>query len=240
MYTYSKNKPPAVIYPTKAGRKKASPNTKDRSISMKILVRLIAVVITLSFFSHTQAQTFSTRAVLENWQISGIISYISGAPNAISLGLSNNQNVTGGGDGARVVLTCDPSHNAPHSFSHWFNAGCVETPLAGSVPTAANPNGLNYSTGSGVFAPKVQFFLPGDTNFDTALFKNVPPKENFRLQLRVEAYNTFNHSEFNGVNNTATFANANSQSNPQTQAIFGQFSSTLNPRLMQLALRIDF
>jgi hypothetical protein len=183
-----------------------------------------------------------TRAVLDNWQISGIASYISGAPNQIFLSLSNNANVTGGGDGARVVLTCDPSHNAPHTFTTWFNPACVEAPIAGSVPTAANPQGLSYSTGTGVFAPKVNFFLPGDTNFDTALFKNVPLKENFRLQLRVETYNTFNHSEFNGVNNTATFANANSQgtTNPQTQAILGQFSSTLNPRLMQLALRLDF
>jgi Carboxypeptidase regulatory-like domain/TonB-dependent Receptor Plug Domain len=186
---------------------------------------------------------FATRAVLDNWQISGIASYVSGAPNSISLSLSNSQNVTGGGDGVRVVLTCDPSHNAPKTFSHWFNAACVAPPLAGSVPTAANPNGVAYSTGVGVFATKVNFFLPGDANFDTALFKNFPVKERVKLQLRVETYNTFNHSEFNGVNNTATFANANSQStttNPQTQAILGQFSSTLNPRLMQLALRLDF
>jgi hypothetical protein len=181
-----------------------------------------------------------TRGVLDNWQISGIASYVSGAPNAISLSLSNNANVTGGGDGARVILTCDPSHNAPHTFTTWFNPACVETPLAGSVPTAANPQGLAYSTGTGTFAPKVNFFLPGDTNFDTALFKNMPLEGNLRLQLRVETYNTFNHAEFNGVNNTATFANANTQANPQTQAIFGQMSSTLNPRLMQLALRLDF
>ena len=68
----------------------------------------------------------------------------------------------------------------------------------------------------------------------------MPIEGNLRLQLRVETYNTFNHAEFNGVNNTATFANANTQTNPQSQAIFGQFSSTLNPRLMQLALRLDF
>ena len=102
-----------------------------------------------------------TRAVLDNWQISGIASYVSGAPNAISLSLNNSQNVTGGGDGARVVLTCDPSHNAPHTFSTWFNTSCAETPLAGSVPTTANPLGTAYSTGNGVFAPKVSFFLPG-------------------------------------------------------------------------------
>jgi hypothetical protein len=61
--------------------------------------------------------------------------------------------------------------------------------------------------------------------------------------LRVETYNTFIIRSSNGVNNTATFANANSQDptrNPQTQAICGQFSSTLNPRLMQLAVWLDF
>jgi hypothetical protein len=65
----------------------------------------------------------------------------------------------------------------------------------------------------------VNFFLPGDTNFDTGLFKNVPLKEGFRIQLRVETYNTFNHSEFNSVNNTATFANANSQGTTKESAI---------------------
>jgi hypothetical protein len=106
-----------------------------------------------------------------------------------------------------------------------------------------------YSTGNGVFAPKVNYFLPGYTNFDTALFKNMPIENKFTLQLRVETYNTFNHTEFNAVNSGATFANANSQSattNPQTSSVFGQLSGTGNtgsiegPRVMQIAMRIDF
>ena len=99
-----------------------------------------------------------------------------------------------------------------------------------------------YSTGTGAFAPKVNYFLPGITNFDTALFKNMPIKKNAVLQLRIETYNTFNHSEFNAVNNTATFANANSQgsTNPQTNSTFGQLSGTASPRYMQIALRLDF
>jgi hypothetical protein len=60
------------------------------------------------------------------------------------------------------------------------------------------------------------------------------------LQLRVETYNTFNHAEFNGLDNIATFANATSSATPQTGATFGQLNSTLAPRYMQLALRIDF
>jgi hypothetical protein len=187
----------------------------------------------------------ASREILDGWQISGIATYLSGAPGAIGLSLSNGANVTGGGDGARVVLTCDPWHKLPHvtrTFKEWFNTGCVEPPIAGSVPTALLPNGANYSTGNGVFAPKVNFFLPGDLNFDTALFKNFPIKKSIRLQLRVETYNTFNHTEFDGVNGTATFANATTQgtANPQTAATFGQLTASQNPRYMQIALRVDF
>jgi hypothetical protein len=118
-----------------------------------------------------------TREVLDGWQISGIASYLSGAPGSIGLSLSNGQNVAGGGDGVRVVLTCDPAKKVPHvsgTFKTWFNTSCVEPPIAGSVPTAALPNGANYSVGNGWMSPRVNYYLPGDTNFDTALFKNMP------------------------------------------------------------------
>jgi hypothetical protein len=198
------------------------------------------------FGDRSPWNNFVTRQAFDNWQISGFVTYYSGAPptSPIGLSLSNGQNVTGGGDGARVVLTCDPwrkVHGA-RTFSNWFNTGCVEPPIAGSVPSAEYPNGNNYSTGNGVFSPKVDYFLPGYTNFETALIKNIPFEHKVNLQLRVETYNTFNHTEFNAVNSTATFANANSQgaSNPQTGATFGQLTGTANPRYMQLALRLDF
>ena len=137
--------------------------------------------------------------------------------------------MTGGGDGARVVANLRSVEEGAHgtrTFHEWFNTSCIEPPIAGSaaqVPTVANPSGVArhafYSTGNGVFAPKVNYFLPGYTNFDTALFKNMPIENKFTLQLRVETYNTFNHTEFNAVNGTATFANAQfpgSASNPQT------------------------
>jgi len=71
------------------------------------------------------------------------------------------------------------------------------------------------------------------------------------MQLKVETYNTFNHTEFTGLNSTATFANATqglaqTSADPQTGATFGQLTSTGNtgswggPRVMQLALRVDF
>ncbi len=186
-----------------------------------------------------------TRQMFDNWRISGFVTYYSGAPGQVALSLSNGQNVTGGGDGDRVVQTCDPWHQVQgtRSFHQWFNAACVEPPLAGSAANiVTGAPATSYSTGNGAFAPKVDFFLPGDTNFETALIKNMPIENKFTMQLRVETYNTFNHPEFNGVNNTATFANANSQAstNPQTGGTFGQLTSAQNPRYVQLALRLDF
>lgn len=176
------------------------------------------------------------RAVLDGWQISGIASYVSGAPGSIGLSTSNGANITGGGDGARVELSCDPMEGAPHKFGEWFNTACVHVPLAGKAATATTPAILGQ-TGN---APKVNYFNPGDTDFDTALFKNIPIEGRATVQFRLETYNTFNHPEFNGVNSTAKFANANSSANPQTDTTFGRLSSTLNPRELQLAVRINF
>jgi len=182
---------------------------------------------------------FATRGLLDNWQISGIASYISGAPASFGIKTSNNANITGGGDGARLVLSGDPSRGAPHTFNEWFNTSVVSIPVAGSIGTASSPAVLG---GSGN-APRINYFNPGDTNFDTALFKNIPVENKFVIQFRLEIYNTFNHAEFNGVNDTATFKNANSSDlsvNPQTDSTFGQLNSTLDPRRLQLALRLNF
>lgn len=181
---------------------------------------------------------FAARSILDGWQISGDMTYLSGAPAQIALGFKGTApNVTGGGDGARVVLTCDPSNGASHSFSNWFNGSCVTAPTPGAVGTAANPAGTPYSIpAGGVFSPKVNFFLPNVLNFDTALFKNFALNEHgMRLQLRVETYNTLNHAEFNAVNASTAFSGTQ-----QTNTQFGQISGAANPRYMQMALRFEF
>ncbi|HEY4381869.1 MAG TPA: carboxypeptidase regulatory-like domain-containing protein [Acidobacteriaceae bacterium] len=204
---------------------------------------------------------FATRAALDGWQISGIVTYLSGAPAQVGMSIGGNPNIIGGGDGARAVLTCDPMHNAQKTFTNWFNSSCVTAPTPGQayspqlytsagVPVANSAKAAaNYILPpNGIFSPKVNFFLPGDTDFDTALFKNMPLNEKgLRLQLRVETYNTFNHSEFNAVNGSPTFnvlaagaPGVTPNTYTQTNSQLGQLSGTASPRLMQLALRLDF
>ena len=56
------------------------------------------------------------------------------------------------------------------------------------------------------------------------------------LQFRFETYNTFNHTQFSGVDTAARFDAAG----VQTNARFGQYTSTRNARQVQLGLKVRF
>ena len=78
---------------------------------------------------------------------------------------------------------------------------------------------------------------PGVNNWDLALSKRFPLKSERRfVQFRAEAYNAFNHTQFAGVNTSASFNPAGQQVN----ALFGQVTSTRPPRVLQLNLRLNF
>lgn len=69
---------------------------------------------------------------------------------------------------------------------------------------------------------------PGLQEFDVSLQKDIPLTEAARLQFRAEAYNLFNHPNFNTPNRTAFTAN------------FGSISSAQDSRQLQLALKLIF
>ena len=174
---------------------------------------------------------FAARAILDDWQISGIVSYISGSPNTIAFKTKDNVDLTGGGDGARVYLSGDPMHGAPRKFGEYFNTGVVERPTASTYDT--NTGTLILSNGVSPYHP---IYNPGYADMDTALFKNILVHEKFAIQLRLETYNTLNTAQFDSVQNTATF----NSSGDQTDTTFGQIDSSNGPRVLQLAGRINF
>jgi len=78
---------------------------------------------------------------------------------------------------------------------------------------------------------------PGVNNWDLALAKNFPIKSEKRyFELRWEAYNAFNHTQYSGLNTAARFDPAGNQTN----ALFGTVTSTRTPRVMQGSLRFTF
>ena len=164
------------------------------------------------------------KEVFDDWQLSGISTMMSGAPNGINLSYSYTApDVTGSPtDGARVVVTQNP--NLPKDQRTFFEAINTQAFAPPTIGTFGD-------------APKNVFRGPGINNWDLSAFKNIRlPWEGTKLQLRGEGYNAFNHTQFSGVNTTAQFNQAGNQVN----TAFGNYTSARNPRRLQVALRLTF
>jgi hypothetical protein len=172
--------------------------------------------------------------MFDGWQVSDISSFIAGKPSTISMGTSPGVNFTGGGDPVRALVVGNP--NGPKTFNQWFNVAAFAEPYAVNPKTCTASGCPPMTWVNFGDAPVMPIRLPGTNNWNTSLFKNFDVRERFHFQFRAEAYNTFNHTQYSGVNTTITFNAAGVNTNAQA----GQVTSTRDPRVMQLALRLMF
>lgn len=179
---------------------------------------------------------FATRAILNNWHLSGFVTFLSSAPKTLSFSTQDSVNITGGGDGARVVITGDPN-NGPKSFDEYFNAAAVQRPTASYYDATT---GQVVPTNGYTSLEAIQVYPPSHWDFQTALFKDFTVHESFNVQLRLETYNTFNSPEFNSVDTSAKFSPFSNGTADQINTTFGQISGSAGPRVLQLAGRVSF
>ena len=101
-----------------------------------------------------------------------------------------------------------------HTVGEWFNTAAFAAPAVGALGDA----GHNSLRG------------PGRDNWNLSLFKSFVLSESrgSRFELRVETFNTWNHTEFNQVSNGLGSSN------------FGQVTSAFDPRIFQLGGKIYF
>jgi hypothetical protein len=170
-----------------------------------------------------------TRTALDNWEVAGIVSFLSGPPMGISYSLASGADLTGnGGAGvdSRVVLTCNPNlPNGERTMLRAFRTECVQPPIAAG----------DFGRGN---APKDVFRGPGINNWNLSLVKNFPfgKDTNRRVQFRAEMYNAFNHAQFTSVDTGARFDALGNQINGR----FGQYTAAADGRRIQLALKFYF
>jgi len=169
-------------------------------------------------------------AIVGNWETSGIISLLSGTPQSIGLGIENVSNLTfGGGSGVdnRVNITGNPHlSKGQRTATHAFNTSDIAMPSRTTDP---------YGIGN---AKKDVVRGPGVENTELTLFKNIPWGEGPRtMQFRLEAYNAFNHTQFNSLDTSTNFDPATGQ---QLNTDFGAYNGTANPRRIQLGFKIAF
>jgi hypothetical protein len=177
------------------------------------------------------------KAALGGWQLSGITAFMSGAPYAITYSVTGatQQNFTGSTtENARVGFSGNPNTGSDSPYNR-LNGNVVVEPKQGSLGLES---GVNYLRG------------PGIANYNLSLQKQFSIKERLRLQLRGDAFNVFNHTQFSGVNSNITFAGFN---NPTPTNLYLKADGTVNningfgtvngardPRIMQLVMRLQF
>lgn len=158
---------------------------------------------------------------LNGWQLAGIASFISGSPSGVGFSLPSGLDLTGGGDGQRIVELKNPVlPKGDRTFNRWFDTTAFAEPALGSVGSA----------------PKDVFRGPGINSWDIAMKREFKIKERARIQLRMDTYNAFNHTQFSGVNATARFdANGN-----QINTGFGVINGARAPRRSEGSIRVTF
>ena len=124
--------------------------------------------------------------------------------------------------GARVVVLNNPMlPKSERTFSRFFRPDVFRLPAVGTFGNAA----------------RTVIRGPGITNWDIALFKNIPVNDRMRFQLRCETYNTLSHTQFSDLDTAARF---NPATGEQVNTRFGELIAARSPRIMQLALRFLF
>jgi hypothetical protein len=178
-----------------------------------------------------------SRTVLNDWQISGVSTFQSGPPYSVALNVSgvSAQNIIGTPDWTPVPLCiADPRSGTSNSPYNRINAAAFAVPAVGSNGLGCKRNNL---------------YGPGTDDWDMSLQKTIAMTERWRLELRGEAFNIFNHTQFSGVNSTINYSGLN---NPVVTNLpysstgglniggFGTVAGVLPARVIQLVAKVRF
>ncbi|HYL64639.1 MAG TPA: TonB-dependent receptor [Candidatus Methylomirabilis sp.] len=167
--------------------------------------------------------------LVKGWSIYPILTWRTGFPFTVSGPLfTSNTNPGPAGDGDAGLALSDLSQPIQYVNPH------STQPVAGQTGNFLfNPADFSQNTPTAPFGTSArnQFRLPGRTNLDLSLSKVTPLwKERVSLEIRVDAFNIFNHTQFQNVdNNILDFGTT-----------FGQMTTTYDPRILQLGAHIRF
>lgn len=162
------------------------------------------------------------RWVLDSWFLSGITSFLTGAPFTPGFTTVDGADITGSTEGARITVTADPRlPRGERTFYRNFKTEVFQRTPLGDFGNAGV--GLLYG--------------PGVNNWDLSISKRVPLRSEERyVQFRTEMFNAWNHTQFSGLYTTARFDLSGRQVDPN----FGAYSSARAARIIQLSLKLVF
>jgi len=161
--------------------------------------------------------------LIGGWQISGITSFQTGQPFSVTYTAPGSPIGLVSGRANRVSgVNLYPANK---SRALWFN------PSAFTAPPTYVSNGVTYAPyGNSGYN---MLWGPAWQNWDMSLQKNVIWKERYRLQLRADSFNIFNHPNFAppnaAISNTSTVGTVTSiSSSPSAEARTVAFAVKFN------------
>jgi hypothetical protein len=176
--------------------------------------------------------------VLNDWQISGLYQWQSGTPYDIAFSIPGigNANLTGSfTEPSRAVIVGSPGSGHSGDPYRQFNTSAFTTPKPGSLGLES---GRNYLT------------RPPLNNLNLSLSKSFRAGGQRRLELRLDAFNALNHTQFNAINNTLSVRSLtdptptnlpyDAAGNLVNPFGFGAVTSVRGPRVVQLMARVQF
>jgi len=141
------------------------------------------------------------KGVVNGWQITGITQFLSGQPEDVNAGIQNqsiNQRLGGSWtETTRGFFSGDP--NASKDRDKYFNYETIRLPSVAEALAAKGAYPRNFLS------------RPGINVTDLSLFKNFGLGGDGKrsIQLRLEAFNVFNHAQFSDMNRNVTWSNFN-------------------------------
>jgi hypothetical protein len=173
--------------------------------------------------------------VLGGWQASGIVTYNTGLPFTVSYssydpaGIGYIASIHAGG---RPYALCDPNSGAPHTVDQWFNGPCFSLQQPSGTPGQSNAVGN---------APRGAVDGPPTKRVDFTMTKYIRFTESVKLQLRAEAFNVFNHTNFRNLSTSRLISNQTACAVGTTVCSgFGTVTSFRDPRIIQLGAKLYF
>ncbi|PYV41497.1 MAG: hypothetical protein DMG09_04585 [Acidobacteria bacterium] len=162
--------------------------------------------ITLPF---DRAFAGAPKRLVQGWRIAGITRFATGFPVGVFAPNDRSLSGTGGLDRPDLVGPLKISHDLRQGDHRWFNSDAFSVQPLGTFGTANR-----------------RFFHgPGFNNWNFGLHKDTQIREGINLQIRVEAFNAFNHAQFGAPN--GNFSSSR----------FGIVGSAREPRILQLAAK---
>jgi hypothetical protein len=180
----------------------------------------------LPFFNKTNDLVHS---IAGGWEIAGTIIDESGVPNVVNDSLNYDPVGLDGGYTVRPNLAGKMKYNK--KMGSWFDTSHY------SEPVPAWLSGPNMGFGN---EGKDAVVGPGRVNFTTSLYKSFAITERAHFDLRFESFNTFNHTEANGLNTGYDPQNGAFSTTLNSGNQFGQVNSTWDPRTLELGGKFVF